>query len=279
MNAYFKFTGASHGRQRHKQSWASEGSGNLQEPISCPCSSLLTCIVADQLHPLYILLGGWKVLQIPGLTVKGLAGHTDWTGFPFFLIHTNQLGHFRSYLQSPQRLWWDLVRWSLLCDWIGCDQEVKPCCMNMAARAFPPHRGHILWESEVFVPSTWKLTARRNGLRGEEEVGCMELVSSQPTSSVSPWGRQSEGWGRKVTAEPGELPPFRGNCPEGNRWFYPLKYRTESGSPSICPRVNPCRWSLPASPHILSSFSHSWVTDRNSARWSHIGAWGKRGKQ
>ena len=48
-----------------------------RNPPLCPCSSLLACAVADQLQPLCSLLGGWKVLQILGLTVKGLAGHTD----------------------------------------------------------------------------------------------------------------------------------------------------------------------------------------------------------
>lgn len=111
-NVYFKYTGhllVASGTNRA----GAEGSGNLQEPISCPCSSLLACIVADQLHPLYILLSGWKVLQIPGLTVKGLAGHTDWTGSSPCLIHTNQLGHFGC-TSKVHRDWWDPVRSSLL---------------------------------------------------------------------------------------------------------------------------------------------------------------------
>ena len=61
-NIYFKYTGASHRGQGQKHSRASERSGNHQEPFSCPCSSLLVSLVADQLHALCTLHGAWKVL-------------------------------------------------------------------------------------------------------------------------------------------------------------------------------------------------------------------------
>lgn len=138
---YFKYTGTSRGGQGQKHSWASEGSGNHKEPVASPRSSLHVCIVADHLHPLSTLHGEWKVLRTPGFTVTGPASHTDWTGSPFVLIHTDQLGHFGSYLQCLQRLW--LMQWGQVSSAVesALTRRWSHTIWTQLPGTFPLHRG------------------------------------------------------------------------------------------------------------------------------------------
>lgn len=86
-------------------------------------------------------------------------------------------------------------------------------------------------------------------------------------------GRWGGGAG-KVTAQPGELPPSRGNCPEGDKMVL-SKIQDRKWQRQHLSQANPWRWSFPASLTRSLFFLSFCVTDRNSARWSHIGAWGK----
>ena len=60
-----------------------------------------------------------------------------------------------------------------------------------------PHGG--AWETKVrnLCPAPENLLQGGMAHQERKEVGYVEQVSSQPTSSVSPWGRKSEGVGQE----------------------------------------------------------------------------------